>query len=131
MFKWPSMCFPSGYNSEINEIHEWYLKVFVFRTTGSFSTKHNHNNIILVCSKEDNSIRHWWHSLDSSSIFRTTRPVSTKLGTKHPWVKEFKFALMKWHVLFQGKIVSKYQKWRHLEIFSRNWVNFNQTRHIA
>ena len=38
---------------------------------------------------------------------RNTAPISTKLGTKHPLVREFKFAQMKDPALFQGEITAQ------------------------
>ena len=42
---------------------------------------------------------------------RTMRSISTKLGTKHHWVRGFKFVQMKDPVRFQGQIITKYQKY--------------------
>ena len=40
-------------------------------------------------------------------LFRTTRVISTKLGTNHPWVEGFKFVQMQGHVLLEGEIIMK------------------------
>jgi hypothetical protein len=34
-------------------------------------------------------------------------PILTKLGTNHPWVREFKFVQMKGIALLQGEIIAK------------------------
>ena len=36
-----------------------------------------------------------------------TGPISTKLGTKHPWGGEFKYIQTKGHALYQGEIITK------------------------
>ena len=41
---------------------------------------------------------------------RTTGPISTKFGTKHPWVKGFKFVQMKGPALCQGEIITQIAK---------------------
>ena len=68
-------------------------------------------------------------SANFSSIFssRNTEPISTKLGTKHPWVKGFKFDQRKGPALSMG---DKYEiakiHWRNKKkLFSR--TNFNRT----
>ena len=39
--------------------------------------------------------------------FRTTGPVSTKLGIKHPWVGEIQILFqIKSHALLQGEIIA-------------------------
>ena len=47
---------------------------------------------------------HWW----KLKIFsRTTEPISTKLGTKHPWVKGIQVYSNEGPALFQGEIITK------------------------
>jgi hypothetical protein len=41
---------------------------------------------------------------------RTSRPISIKLGTNYPWVKEILDCVIKGHVLFKGEIITKMQK---------------------
>ena len=89
-----------GDNRELIKVNWQLLKIFFSRTTGpiltKLSTKYPWVKGIHVCSKEgphpsprgdNNKIAkiHWWNS----KIFfsRTTKPISTKLGTKHSWVK--------------------------------------------
>ena len=76
-------------------------KIFSSRTTGLISSKlgttHTWMERIQFCSYEGSSLS---ASGDNSKIvkiylkylkiflFRTTRSISTKLGTKHPWVEE-------------------------------------------
>lgn len=61
---------------------------------------------------------------------RTTGPISTKLGTKHPYVTGFKFVKMKRHTLFQRKIIRIYEKillsFKNLlkNQFARKYVTF-------
>ena len=89
-----------GDNRELIKVNWQLLKIFFSRTTGpiltKLSTKYPWEKGIHVCSNErphpsprgDNYEivkKHWWNS----KIFfsRTTEPISTKFGTKHPWVK--------------------------------------------
>ena len=76
-------------------------KIFFYRTTGpiliNLGTKYSWVKEIQVCSnegwcpfpRENNIVKMLEKHLPSLKIsfFRTTGPVSTKLGTKHPWVK--------------------------------------------
>ena len=90
--------FPRGDNYEIDNGHWQNLKIFFSRTTEpiltKFSTKHPWVMKTQVCSNEvpcpflkvDNykiGKIHWqiW-----KIFFRTTCPISTKLGTMSPWV---------------------------------------------
>ena len=54
-----------------------------------------------------------WKFVCTDNIFvffsRATRPISTKLITKHAWLK-FKFVQMKGYTFFQGEIITKLQK---------------------
>ena len=44
-------------------------------------------------------------------FFRTTGPISTKFGTKYPWLKGFKFIQMKGHgTLSQEEIIGENEK---------------------
>ena len=38
---------------------------------------------------------------------RTAGLISTKLGTKHPWVNGIQGCSSEWHTLFHGKIITK------------------------
>ena len=92
---------PKGDNSEIVKILWLNLKKFFSRTTRPISTKlgtkHHWMKGIQFCSNErplpfprgDNYeiVKIHWRNL--KIVFsRTTGPISTKLGTMHPWVKE-------------------------------------------
>ena len=76
-------------------------------------------------------ITKWWKYIDEiKKIFfsRTTDPISTKLGTKHPWGRRFKFVQIKGPVLFQEEIITnsentltKLKKSHH----QNYWANFN------
>ena len=91
---------PRGDYYEIVKIHLQYLKIFLSRNTGPISTnlgtKHPWVKEIQVYSNEgprpfpraDNyeiAKIHWQNLIIFFS--RTTRPISTKLDTKHPLVK--------------------------------------------
>ena len=93
--------FPSGDNYEITEIYWQNLKILSSRTTGPISTKlgtkHPLVKGIRICWNEGPQLffkgrclreiakMHW----RNFKIFfsRTTMPISTKHGAKHPWVK--------------------------------------------
>ena len=47
---------------------------------------------------------------------RLNGPISTKFGTKHSWVKVFKFAQMKDSAIFRREIITKRRKKKHLSI---------------
>ena len=82
-----------------------------------------------------------WTSLSLSWTFhififfaRTTRPILTKLGTKHPWVKGIQIVYMKGPVLFWGEIITQYGKYiDEIKQSSppEHRANFNQTWHNA
>ena len=44
-----------------------------------------------------------------------TEQISTKLGTRHPWVREFPFIQMKGIALFQGEI--------HVKAIQQNYID--------
>jgi hypothetical protein len=44
-------------------------------------------------------------------FFRTSWPISIKLGTNHRWVKRIKFVQKKGQLLFQGEIITEMHKW--------------------
>ena len=92
--------FQRGDNRELIKINWQLLKIFFSRTTGpiltKLGTKYPWVKGIQVCSNEgphssprgdNNEIAkiHWRNS--KIFFFRTNEPISTKLGTKHPWVK--------------------------------------------
>ena len=63
-------------------------------------------------------------------FYRSIGPISTKLGTKYPWVKEtLGFFQMKNHALVQGGIITKWRKYIE-EILKSSpeplGANFNQ-----
>ena len=59
---------------------------------------------------------------------RTTGPISTKIGTKHSWVRgiQVNFVKMKDHAFFQAEKITKKRKYID-EILQSHWANFNQT----
>ena len=94
---------PLGDNYEIAKTQTKFKKILLLRTTGPISTKlgtmHLWVKEIQVISNEghrafprgDNyeiAKIHWWNL--KIFFFRTTEPISTKLGTKHPWVTGIK-----------------------------------------
>ena len=100
------LSFPRGDNYELAKIHWPNFKIFFSNTTGLISTKlgtkHPWAKRILVFSNEgphpfprgdDYEIAKMnWLNLKILSS-RATRPISTQLGTKHPWVKETQVCL--------------------------------------
>ena len=91
--------FPRGDKKEIGKIHWQTLKIVFSRIIGpiltKLSTKHSWVIGIQVCSYEgprpfprgDNKEIAKIHRRTLKIFFiRTTGPISTKLGTKHPWV---------------------------------------------
>ena len=59
-----------------------------------------------VLNVQNHSVNFIWNILLKLKIFsRTTGPISTKLCTKHPWMKELKFVQMKYHAYFQMEIL--------------------------
>jgi hypothetical protein len=49
---------------------------------------------------------------------RTSRPISAKLGTNHPWVKEIQIVKIKGDVLLKREVITKMQKFHEVnEIF--------------
>jgi hypothetical protein len=49
---------------------------------------------------------------------RTSRPISIKLGTNHPWVKGILIVQIKGQVFFRGEIIIEMQKFgKVIEIF--------------
>ena len=100
-FKWRAPSFKRGDNYEIVKIHWRNLKIFFYRTTGPISTKLNTKHPwvkgIQVCSNEGPHLFPRGHNYEIVKIHwrnlkiffsRTTGPISTQFGTKHPWVKE-------------------------------------------
>jgi hypothetical protein len=55
----------------------------------------------------------------------TSRPISIKLGTNHPYVKGIQNCTNQGQVLFKGEIITKMQKmgWGHLRIFFSQTIN--------
>ena len=126
---------PRGDYYEIVKIHWWNLKIFFSRTIEPFSTKldakHPWTKGIQVCSNEgphpfprgDYCEIAKIHRRNSKIFFsRTTEPISTKLGTKHPWVKMILvlFFQMNDHALLKSgdncKIV-KLHHWKLCKVF--------------
>ena len=94
--------FPTGDKNKKRKIHRWNLKIFSSWTTLPISTKlekkhpwvkgisHLTEWRAMSFLREDiNKIvkLHWW----KLKIFsRTTWQISSKLGTKHPWIRKNK-----------------------------------------
>ena len=123
---------PRGDNNEIAKIHWRNSKIFFSRTNEPISTKlgtkHPWVKGIQVCSNEgprpfprgdNNEIAkiHW----RNSKIFfsRTNEPISTKLGTKHPWVKGIQVCSNEGPCSFSRGDNYKMVKihWRNIKIF--------------
>ena len=49
----------------------------------------------------------FWSPFVRGLSVRFVKPISTKLGTKHSWVKGFKFVQMKGYTFFSGEIITK------------------------
>ena len=124
--------FPRGNNYEIAKIHLGNLKNVFSRTTEPISTKlgtkHPWVKGIQVCSPKgprllpsgDNKEEPKLHWQNLKIFFsRTTEPISTKLGTKHPVVKGIQAFKNEGSCPFPRgdnyKIVNIH--WRNLEIF--------------
>ena len=60
-------------------------------------------------------------------FFRTTRLISTKLSTKHSWVKRIQLVQMKGPALFQGEIIVKILK----NLLQNNWTNFGKGNNVG
>ena len=106
------------------KIHWLNLKIFS-RTTGPISTKlstrHPWVKEIQVCSKEGPNLfprgdnyEKAKHIDEIKKIFslRTTYPISTKLGTRLPWLKGIQVCSIK-GPLFQGEIITKW--WKYID----------------
>ena len=105
--------FLRGDNCEMAKIHWQNLKNVFSKTTGPFSTKLGTKNPWVKGFQVIN-IRGSAHSQRGDNyeigklnwqiwkiVFsKTTEPISTIIGTKHPWVKGFKFVQMKGSALF-------------------------------
>ena len=120
LFKWRTLPFSREDNYKIVKIHWRNLKLFFSRRTGPISTKlgtkHPWMKGIQVCSNERpcpflkgnnyEIAKIHWRNL---KIFfsRTTKPISTKLGTKHPWVKGIQVCSNEGPAFFQGEMITK------------------------
>ena len=126
MFKW------RGENYEIAKINWRNLKKIFSRTTGlistNFGTQHPWVKKNQVCSSKrprhftrgDNYRIAKTHWRNLKTLFsRTTWPISTKLGTKHPWVKEIHDCESKGPRPFPREDNFKNAKihWRNLKFF--------------
>ena len=130
-----------GDNRELIKINWQLLKIFFCRITGPISTKigtkHPWLNGIQVCSNKgpcsfsrgDNykMLKIHWQNL--KIIFsRTTELISTKLGTKHPWMNGVQ--ICSYEGPFSFSRGDNYKKvkihWRNLKIFfSRSTESFS------
>ena len=117
---------PRGDNSEIVNFYPKYLKIFFSRTTVPISTKlgtkypwmkgiHVYSNGWPDLSSRGNNsknVKLYWKYL-KIFFFRTTGPISTKLGTILPSVKGAQIVLMKGPTLFKGGIITKW--WKYID----------------
>ena len=96
--------FPRGDNYKIVKINWWNLKIFFSRTAKpiwtKLSTTHPWVKGIQICSNEgprfflrgDNYVKAKIHWRNFKIYYSwTARPITTKLGTRHPWVKWIQF----------------------------------------
>ena len=134
--------------TKIAKKHWRNSKIFFSRTTEPISTKlgtkHPWVKGIQVCSNEgprpfprgDNYeiVKiHWWNF--KIFLSRTTEPFSTKLVTKHPWVKGIQVCSNEWPRPFPRsdnceKAKIHWQTFKNL-LLQNHWANFNQTLHKA
>ena len=139
--------FPRYDNYEIVKIHWRNLKIFFFRTTWpistNFSTKHPWVNGIQVCSNGGprpfprgvnyEIVKIHWRNLKIFS--RTFGPISTKLGTKHPYVKGIQVSSNEGPRPFPSgdNIVIAKIHWRNKKnpLLQNHWTNFKQSWHKA
>jgi hypothetical protein len=92
------------------------LNSIVFKSWSPGTRKgHNRENQTCICL--------YW----KKNLSRTSRPDLIKLGTNHPWVREFKILQIKGQILFKGEIITKMQKlgWGHLKTFflKNDWAH--------
>ena len=126
--KWRATPFSKGrymlLRNSKNTFNWWILKIFFSRNSPLISLllgqKHPWVVLIQVCSNEgprpfpkgDNYkiVKILWQNLDKFPS-RITGPISTKLRTKHPWVKGIQVCSNKLpgkgHTFFQGEIITK------------------------
>ena len=129
-------------------LQTFHIFIFFSRTTGPISTKlgtkHPWVKGIQVCSNEgprpfprgDNYeiVKiHWWNF--KIFLSRTTEPFSTKLVTKHSWVKGIQVCSNEWPRPFPRsdnceKAKIHWQTFKNL-LLQNHWANFNQTLHKA
>ena len=121
---------PANFQGEIiTKLHWQILKIFFSRTTGPISTKLGTNHLwgkgIQVCTnegpcpfpREDNyhiAKIHW--KILKIFFSRTTRPISTKLGTNDLWVKGIQVCSYEGSRLFP--------KGDNYQIAKIHWLNF-------
>ena len=63
-------------------------------------------NYIDEINNNNKIVKIHWQNLENF-FSRTTGPISTKLGTKYPWVKGIQVCSNKGPALFQGEIIMK------------------------
>ena len=130
-FKFVQMKDPTLFQGEIITKKQKYIdkikKILFSRTiepiTIKLGTKHPWVKWIQVCSKEgphpfprgDNYeiVKIHYRNL-KILVSKTTGSISTKIGTKHPWVKGIQDSSNKGPAFFQGEIITKKQKYLSL-----------------
>ena len=138
--------FLRGNNNKIAKIHWWsgnkniFFSITTKPISTKLSTKHPWMKGIQVCSNEgpcpfpkgDNYeiVKiHWWNVKVFFS--RTTGPISTKLCTKHPWVKGIQVCSNEGPRPFpRGDnyeiAKNKLTKFKKNLLLQNHWANFNQ-----
>ena len=134
--------FPRGDNYETGIIHRWNVKILYSKTTVPISTKLCTNRTLVMkiqvssnkglrpFPKGDNYKKLKIHLRNLKIFFsRNTGPISTKLGTKHPWVMKIQvFLQMKGSALFREEIITK--NWKYNDkiwclLLQHHCANFN------
>ena len=123
---------PRGDDNEIAKIHCQILKIFISRSTGPILTKlgvkHSWVKGIQVYSNEGLCPFLRGYNYEIAKIYwriwkiffsRTTVPISIKLSTNHPWMKEIQIFEMKNPSFFQGEMITKL--WKNIDEFEKSF----------
>ena len=102
--------------SEIVKLYWKYFKILSLKLLGGFQPNSWVDGIQIFTNKgphpsskgDDSKIIKIYGEYLKKFYFRTTGPVSSKLGIKHPWVKEIQnfFFQIKSHALLQVEIIA-------------------------